>query len=279
MLWVVFWIAVALVGGAGAITAAQGLRFERRVEREARALLAGAAGGAPALVPLDALPAPVRRYLEVSGAAGRAPIRTARLRHGGSFVTAPGKAPMAIRGVQWFRTDPPGFVWWGRIRAAPGLWIDGRDRSVGGEGNMLIRAASTITLADVRGPELDQGALLRLLGEAFWFPTLLRDARYVTWTSLDGARARATLRVDGREVAGTFHFGADGLPERFSADRHRDVDGRAVLTPWSGDCSDFREVDGVKVPFRVGATWSLESGPLRYAAWQVERVELDVREP
>jgi hypothetical protein len=228
---------VAAVGAIGALVAIQGLRFERQVEREARGLLSQAGGGTPDLAPLDALPAPVRRYLEVSGAARRAPIRTARLRHGGTFVTGPGEPPMAIRGVQWFTADPPGFVWWGRIRIAPGVWIDGRDRAVGGEGNMLVRAASTVTLADARGPELDQGALLRLLGEAFW------------------------------------------LPVRFTAQRYRDAGGRSVLTEFAGDSSDFREVDGVKVPFRVGATWDLESGPLRYAAWQVEQVELDRREP
>lgn len=279
MLWAAVWIVVAAVGAIGALVAIQGLRFERQVEREARGLLSQAGGGPPDLAPLDALPAPVRRYLEVSGAARRAPIRTVRLRHGGTFVTGPGKPPMAIRGVQWLTADPPAFVWWGRIRIAPGVWIDGRDRAVGGEGNMLVRAASTVTLADARGPELDQGALLRLLGEAFWMPTLLRDPRWVTWAPLDDARARATLRVGGREVSATFHFGADGLPDRFTAERYRDVGGRSVLTPFEGDSSDFREVDGVKVPFRVGATWDLESGPLRYAAWQVEQVELDRREP
>lgn len=278
MLWGIVGIAVVAIVGIGAVVVVQGLRFERQVEREARALLAQPGGGAPDLAPLDALPAPVRRYLEVCGASRRAPIRTARLRHGGSFVTGPGRAAMGIRGVQWLTADPPGFVWWGRIRAAPGLWIDGRDRTVGGEGNMLVRAASTVTLVDARGPELDQGALLRLLGEAFWMPTLLRDRRWVTWTPVDPSSARATLRVGGSEVTGTFHFGPDGLPARFSADRYRDVGGRGVLTQWAGDSSDFREVDGVKVPFRVGATWFLESGPLRYASWDVEQVALDPRD-
>jgi hypothetical protein len=177
--------------------------------------------------------------------------------------------------VQYFTADPPGFVWWGRVRAAPGIWIDARDQAVNGEGHMLVRAESTVTLADVRGPELDQGALLRLLGEATWLPTLLRDPRFVTWTPVDAASARATLRVGAREVAATFHFGARGLPARFTAERHRLVGGRSVLTPFTGVCADFREVDGVQVPFRMTALWHLETGPLPYARWEVERVELD----
>jgi hypothetical protein len=38
-------------------------------------------------------------------------------------------------------------------------------------------------------------------------------------------------------------------------------------------------VAGVRVPFRLAATWHLASGPLRYAEWEVEAVELDRAEP
>jgi hypothetical protein len=186
---------------------------------------------------------------------------------------------MPIRGVQYLTADPPGFVWWGRVRAAPGLWIDARDRTLGGEGNMLVRAESTLTLADARGPELDQGALVRLLGEATWIPTLLRDPRFVRWAPADAATATATLRVGGREVSGTFHFGARGLPALFAAERYRAVDGRSELTRFSGVCADFREVGGVLVPFRLTALWHLESGPLPYVNWRVEQVEHDRPEP
>jgi hypothetical protein len=279
MLWIALWAGVIAIGALGVVVNVQARRFERRVEREGRALFAEPAAPPAEPVPLERLPAPVRRYLEVSGAARHAAIRALRARHGGTLAVRAGGAPMAIRGVQYVTTDPPGFVWWGRIRAAPGLWIDGRDRSVRGEGNMLVRAGSTVTLADARGPDLDQGALLRLLGEATWAPTLLRDGRYVSWTEVDDASARATLRVGGREVTATFHFGADGLPTRFTAERFRDVGGRGVLTPYTGEYSDYRSVGGVLVPFRLSAIWHLEEGPFPYARWEVESVELGVAEP
>jgi hypothetical protein len=43
-------------------------------------------------------------------------------------------------------------------------------------------------LANSTGPQLDRGALLRLLGEMTWFPTALVDSRYVRW------------RIDGRVI-------------------------------------------------------------------------------
>ena len=66
---------------------------------------------------------------------------------------------------------------------------------------MLVLAESTLTLGHSAGPEIDQGALLRVLGEMPWFPTAFLDDRYVTWTSVDGRQAEAKLRVNGREVA------------------------------------------------------------------------------
>jgi hypothetical protein len=272
--------AAAVVAAVALAARSQGRRFARRVREDARALFARAAGAASAPAPVEGLPPPVRRYLEVSGAARRAPIATVRLRHGGTFAPKVGGAPLPIRGEQYFTADPPGFVWWGRVPAAPGVWIDARDQVVGGEGNMLVRLESTITLADARGPELDHSALVRLLGELAWLPTALRDPRFVTWTPRDATSATATLRVGGREVSGVFHFGADGLPARFTAERYMDLGGgRSVLRPFVGELSDYRAVDGVLLPFRAQGAWQLEDGPFTYVRWELDELQLDHAAP
>lgn len=277
MLWAAGLVLVVVLGAAGLVVTAQGARFEQRIAGEARALWAVPGGPPQGKVDPSALPPPVRRYAEVSGALRRAPIRTVRLRHGGSFLVDGRWRP--IRGVQYLATDPPGFVWWGRIRLAPGVWVDGRDRSAAGEGSMRIVAASTWTLADLRGPELDQGALVRLLGELAWIPSALLDARHVRWSPEDEHSARARLEVGGRAVEATFHFGADGLPDRFEAERYRDVDGHGVLTPFTGHLGGYREVEGVRVPFRLEAAWNVDGQEQPYARWEVERLELDRAEP
>jgi hypothetical protein len=140
---------------------------------------------------------------------------------------------------------------------------------------MLIRAASTWTVADVRGPELDQSALVRLLGELTWMPTALADPRYVRWAPVDDASARATLRVGGREVSATFRFGADGMPATFEADRYRDLGGRSVLTPYVGRYAGWRDVAGMRLPDRVEASWILDGRDEPYARWEIERFDVD----
>jgi hypothetical protein len=166
------------------------------------------------------------------------------------------------------------------VRAAPGAWIDALDRSIDGEGRMQVAAESTITLADSRGPELDQGALVRLLGEMVWFPTAFADARYVRWSALDDRRARATLSVNGGTATAEFTFGEDDLPATVTSDRYRDVGGgRAVLTPFVGRSFDFRERSGLLVPHSMTAAWNVDGQLHEYVRFEVEEIAFDAAAP
>jgi nucleotide-binding universal stress UspA family protein len=194
------------------------------------------------------------------------------------LLSIPPMPPLSTGVVeQWFNADPPGFVWWGRLRLFPGLWIDARDRSVQGAGDMLVSAESTVTLADTHGPEMDEAALHRLLGEMPWFPTALLDERSVTWSPVDDHRASASLRVNGRTVSGVFTFEARGLVSGFDADRRRDVGGgKTVLTPFHGDYADFRVVEGVLVPHTLTGSWDVDGRRIPYARFAVDELEDDV---
>lgn len=277
MWWVAWWVFVMAIGAAGTTASINNVRFGRLVAREAREMAARSRSPRP----VDAshvatLPDPVRRYLDKAIAGHKEPISRARVRHGGLFRPSLNGSWLSIRGEQYFAADPPAFIWWGRVRIAPGVWIDARDRSVDGAGNMFVTMESTVTMANSSGPEVDQGALLRLLGEIVWFPTAYLDERYVSWSALDSGRARATFRVNGRTVSGDFVFGPDDLPATFSADRYRDVGGgQSVLTPFVGRLSDFRAVDGVLVPFRVVGSWIVEGRTIDYVNFEVRQLEYE----
>ncbi len=276
MWWVALWIVVTVVGVAGTIASVNSVRFERQVARDVERMQAAPAAAAVVRSPRSELPPPVRRYLAKAVPENSRSIRRARLQQHGMFRPSLNGSWLPLRGRQFFNADPPGFVWWGRVRLAPGVWIDARDRSVDGAGNMLVTMESTITIADSSGPPLDQGALLRLLGEMVWIPTAFGDSRYVTWTALDDRRATASLTVNGRAFNGEFAFGADDLPTAFTANRYRDIGGgRSVLTPFVGRLSDFQTVDGVVVPFRVIGAWVVDGTAIDYANFEVDRIVFD----
>jgi len=61
------------------------------------------------------------------------------------------------------------------------------------------------------------------------------------------------------------------------ADRYRDVgDGTAVVTPWIGRYSDYRDFDGLLVPSFVGVMWLLPDGEFSYARFRVTALEYNV---
>jgi hypothetical protein len=271
MWWAIFWAAVAAVGVLGTVASVNGARFGHRVAREMRELAAAAAAPPPIdRVRLAVLPPPVRRYLtKAIGERAGAPSGV-RLHHAGSFRPSLTGSWLPIRGEQCFTAHPPAFVWRGRVRMAPGVWIDARDRSVNGIGNMLVRFESTITIANASGPELDQGALVRLLGELVWLPTAFLDERYVRWSAIDERRARATLQINGRTAAAEFTFGPDDLPAAFTSERYRDLGGgKSALTTFVGRLSDFRAVDGILVPHRVAGGWVIDGEMVDYANFEV----------
>lgn len=258
-------------------------RFQRRIAADVAALFASGNGSPIRSIDrhaLTRLPTPVRAYLELAlGQRGTAP-RTLRLRHTGRFKPALEGPWREIVGAQNYSADPPGFVWWGRVKIAPGVWIDARDRSLRGAGNMVVALESTFELMDRSGPELDQGALLRLLSELVLLPSALADARYVSWSSIDNCSARATLTIDGRSVSGVFELDEHGLPRRFCAQRYRD-DGRgpAVLAPWSGDYADYRRDAGLLIPHALRGYWHEGGRALQYVDFELTSVEYDADEP
>lgn len=285
MIWSLVWGLVLLACALGTWARLSSSRFERRFALDARALLAAAPPLQPGPASLDAarlepLPAPVRNYLKQALAGSPQRVSSVRFRHGGRFRTQLDGPWQSIRGEQYDTTDPPAFLWWGRLSPLPGVWIDARDRSVGGKGNMVVSLESSVTLFDRAGHELDQGALLRLLSDFVLFPSVMLDERYVAWTPIDDRHARASLRVEGCSVSGVFEFGADGLPSSFHAERYLDTgSGEPRLLPWSGDYADYRRVDGLLVPHHFIGYWHVDGQRIPYVDFILETPEYDVREP
>jgi hypothetical protein len=154
--------------------------------------------------------------------------------------------------------------------------IEAWDRLLAGRCNMLVKLLSIFTLADVRGPEIDQGSRLRWLAEAVWFPyAFVSDA--VRWEPIDSRSAWATLVADGPPVSAVFETDAEGRFVRVSAERGRDVGGdRLVLTPWVATCSDYRDFNGVRIPAYVVVIWLLDDRKLPYARFRVTSFEYNV---
>jgi hypothetical protein len=228
---------------------------------------------------LDALPAPVARYLRAVLRDGQPIPRHVRIDWDGEFnMGRPGNdrwVPFSAR--QDFVPGAPGFVWEARMRAA-GLPVRVRDGLVDGEGSMLGRVLGLYTVVERSGGEaMAVAALQRLLGEAIWLPAALLPAAGVQWQAIDERRARATLAAGAARATLEFRFGADGLVESVHAESRTYDDGRSPPSqhPWQARVLRYGEVDGATVPVEAVVEWLLPGGAYAYWRGRPRRIEVE----
>jgi Family of unknown function (DUF6544) len=218
------------------------------------------------------LPAPVKRYLNYAQVVGKEPIRTVRLKQQGFFRQQPGQKWFPMVAEQYFTTTPPAFNWHAKMRLFPLVWISATDRLSDGHGSMRIKPLALFTVANARGPEMDQSSALRYLAEMIWFPTAwLSD--YIQWQAIDAHSVKAIYHEPGVTVSAVLHVNEQGQPTQFTTDRFMDEHGRYRLTPWSGQSNEYREVDGMRIPTKIEVTWHLASGEFSYFRCKITEIE------
>jgi hypothetical protein len=218
------------------------------------------------------LPEPAQRYLRYTGILGQARIQTVRLKQAGSFRMQPNQAWMPLVAEQYYTVNPPAFLWFGTIKPWPLLSISAIDQFSNGHGSLLVKLLSLVTLTNAQGAEVDQGELLRYLGEMIWFPTgWLSD--YIQWQAIDHQSAQVTLTDHGLTVSAILHFNADGQMIKFTSDRP--YEGR--LEKWTALCSEYKQINGLQIPTKAEVMWNLRSGDFSY--FRGEIVEIAYNQP
>jgi hypothetical protein len=251
--------------------------FGRRVRSEMQQMAATAAP--PAASPateLAELPAPVQRYFAFAGVLDHAPVRLAYMRHGGTFRASVDGAWMPIVGEELFSVNPPGFVWKGVINMAPGVAVTARDYYIAPRGNMLIRALGLVTIDDAKGPAVDQGSMMRYFAEIAWLPTALLPGPHVQWKAIDDTTARLIVSDAEHREELTVAFDAEGWIVSITSPARTFKSGNVErVAPWGGVYSDYREVDGLQIPFSAEVIWHFPEGDLSYARFELTEVLFD----
>lgn len=220
------------------------------------------------------LPEPMQRYLHYAGVVGKEPVRTVRLKQRGSMRQRPGPKWMPLEAEQVFSVTPPAFTWRARVRLAPFAWIAATDQLSDGHGTMSIKLLSAIPLGNTRGPEMDQGSLVRYLCEIIWFPTAWLS-EFIEWQAIDASTVKATMHNKGISVSAVLTVNEQGQPTHLSADRYMEDHGHYRLTPWSAECSEFREVSGIYIPTHFDVAWHLPAGDFTWLRADISEIEYD----
>ncbi|WP_318502341.1 DUF6544 family protein [Bacillus sp. T3] len=221
---------------------------------------------------LTGLPDPVQRWLESTNIIGKKKIISVRLKQTGRMRTTIDGRWMEASAEQYFRIDEPEFVWKAKVKMAPLFSLAGLDRYSNGKGKMSIKLLSLFPVVDAEGPEIDQGTLLRYLGEMPWFPSAALSP-YIKWDSIDVNNAKATMSYKGVSASGVFTFNANGDLVQFFAKRYREVKGKYELMDWGGVTKEVKEVNGIRIPTKSDIIWKEETGDFKWFECEIAAIE------
>jgi hypothetical protein len=271
-------VKVAIVVGLAALLVATSRRFGRLVDADRRRLLERPRPSHPPLATeamLAGLPEPAQRYLRHAGVVGRPLVDTVRVHQRCRMRPAADGISFAVVAEQWYSVEPPGFIWDATVPVACIPVVRGRDGYLEGRGMMTIKAGSLLPIVDASGPEMDQASLLRHLSEMPWFPSaFLRDR--VTWEAIDDSTVRVSITDGDLRATGTLEIDAEGRLVAFRSQRHAMVGKGFELRPWSAPTYAYGEFEGLRLPVRGAAVWTLPDGTdLPYIEVELTDVEYD----
>ncbi|MCU7491946.1 MAG: hypothetical protein HF310_10650 [Ignavibacteria bacterium] len=214
---------------------------------------------------ISGLPPAVQKWLRRSNVIGKDMVKTVRLKQTGQMRTSPEGSWWAFKAEQYFTVDRPAFLWKVDVKANPFLYMTGRDMYHNGRGQMMIKVMSLVPVVDVKGKDIDQGAMLRFLAEGTWFPAFALSS-YLRWEEVDSLSARATMTYGGIEASGVYRFNSDGDLVSFEAMRYYFRKEGSTLEKWyiEIDKDGYKEFGGMRIPAKSSVTWKLKDGDYKW---------------
>ncbi|UFS61886.1 hypothetical protein LOH54_09485 [Sulfurimonas sp. HSL-3221] len=193
------------------------------------------------------LPEAARRYFAYTIAPGTPLLRVAEIDMKGLFSLKPPEyLPMEARQILAL---PHGFVW--KMRLVGGLPVSGSD--TGSWTRFRILGLFPVARA---GGDTDhtRSAFGRYVIEAvFWTPAALLPGEGIAWEAVSASVARVTVTRGELSQSVDITLGHDGQPIEVSMMRWSNANPQKQyrLQPFGGTLSDFRDVSGYRLPFRV----------------------------
>jgi hypothetical protein len=220
------------------------------------------------LTELAALPSAARRWLERCAPLGSADLSHIAVSQSGTLES--GGRWLEFRSEATYRPSPIAFEWRARLKVMLGIWVIATDGQADGDGWGGAKLLGLKSIGGKSGPEVLATQLVRNIAELVWLPdTVLADPQ-LRWSDAGDDAFEVRADAAGREVIVRFEVDGSGDVRRVSSPaRPYDVPGGFEDAPWRYDLSGHRQIDDVRVPAAVVATYELPDEPWEYLRAEV----------
>ena len=226
---------------------------------------------------IEHLPLPVKRYIEYSGAIGKAKPQNVRIAFNAKMVSKPGAAPMNSTSEQYnfFRSYTRIF-----LMKASKMLIPFRAGHVycNETATFVVRVANLFNVVDVKGEELTTAETVTLLNDMCIFvPGNLCDKR-LTWKEIDSLSCAVTIENGKYKVSAILYFNEKGELINFISDDRSALqdDGTMKKARWSTPVSDYKEIDGRRIPTYGETIWNYPEGDFTYGVFRLSSINYNV---
>jgi hypothetical protein len=216
---------------------------------------------------IASLPEPVQRYFNHVLKEGQPYISYVKMKHEGLFKADLKKGWMRIKGEQYVSTAQPGFIW----KGTTAMFV-AQDLYIADQGRLIVTLFSLLRVVDGKGPQYDQGELLRWLGESILYPTNFLPSDKLHWFPIDATTAKLTFEYQGLSLFFVLTFNAKGEITEMKTERYMDLD---TLATWVIKVSDYKKLNRMLIPTRFEILWRLAAGDFSYAKFDITTLVYD----
>ena len=225
------------------------------------------------------LPACVQKYLDYTGAVGKSKPQNMFIEFDADMYRKPGDKPMKSYSVQYNFYGEYSRLF---LMKASKMGIPFRAIHVYKNelASFQVKVAELFKVVDIKGEELTKAETVTLLNDMCIFaPGSLTDSR-LTWTELDEMSAKVTLTNGKNTVSAILLFNEAGELINFVSDDRSALqdDGTMKQVRWTTPVSDYKDIDGRKIP-TVGKTiWHYPEGDFTYGVFTLKSIKYNVKQ-
>lgn len=228
------------------------------------------------------LPTTIQRYLRVCGVIGQPRVHDMRARLHGRIRSGPSSRWMPIAAEQYNVFDEPARFFY--LKASMfGIPVRGYHRYAGAAATMRVNAAGLVRVADVSGPEMNQGETVTMFNDMCIMAPATLISPAIAWTHADDRTARVAFTNAGQTIRAELVFNEAGeLIDFRSDDRYQtSPDGKSVKrVHWSTPLGSYRSFGNVSLASGGEARWhEADNGHGEYAYIELafDTIEYNVR--
>lgn len=224
------------------------------------------------------LPACVQKYLEYTGAIGKPIPQNMFVEFDAEMFRKPNDKPMKSHSVQYnfFNNYTRLF-----LMNASKMGIKFRALHIykNMQASFQVKVAELFKVVDIKGEELTTAETVTLLNDICIFaPGSLIDKRF-TWSAVDALTAKVSLNNGNYHVSALLYFNEKGELINFISDDRSALqkDGTMKKVRWSTPVSDYREIDGRKIPAKGKTIWHYPEGNFTYGIFELKNIRYNLQ--